>query len=333
MPDHPAIRLQPVDSLDITILADNNIDVLLPDQGPAKRVSLNLSQRAKARFVEGGSVIDVPVAQHGFSALVTVTTGGRTHRTLFDTGLVPTGASENMRRLDIDARDIGAIVLSHNHFDHTVGMDGIAQALGMRNLPVIIHPEFWTRRRVNFPGRAPLELPVTSKNALRESGFEIIEDRQPSFLLGGALLVTGEVARTSGFEKGFPGKAHEAWRGDHWEPDPLVLDDQALIAHVNGRGLVVLTGCGHAGIVNIVRHAMQITGESGVYAVMGGFHLSGGIFEAIIQPTVAALREIAPKVIVPAHCTGWKAMQQLATVMPEAFIMNSVGTRFEFRGA
>jgi 7,8-dihydropterin-6-yl-methyl-4-(beta-D-ribofuranosyl)aminobenzene 5'-phosphate synthase len=212
-------------------------------------------------------------------------------------------------------------------------MDGIALTLGKRNLPVIIHPEFWTRRRVNFPGRAPFDMPVTSKTALREAGFEIIESREPSFLLGGALLVTGEVARTSGFEKGFPGNAHEAWRGDHWEPDPLVLDDQALIAHVKGRGLAVLTGCGHAGVVNIVRHAMRITGENRVHAVVGGFHLTGGIFEAIIPQTVAALREIAPDVLVPAHCTGWKALGAVAAAMPEAFIMNSVGTRFELRGA
>ena len=73
------------------------------------------------------------------------------------------------------------------------------------------------------------------------------------------MLITGEVDRVTGFEKGFP--VHQAWRGQSWEPDPLILDDQALIIHVAGRGLLVLTGCGHAGIVNIVRHAQRLTGK------------------------------------------------------------------------
>jgi 7,8-dihydropterin-6-yl-methyl-4-(beta-D-ribofuranosyl)aminobenzene 5'-phosphate synthase len=117
---------------------------------------------------------------------------------------------------------------------------------------VLIHPEFWSRRRLAIPGE-PFELPTTSRRALEDAGFGIIEQRQPSFLYDRSVLITGEVDRVTGFEKGFP--IHQAWRGGSWEPDPLILDDQALIAHVAGRGLVVLTGCGHAGIINICRYA------------------------------------------------------------------------------
>jgi 7,8-dihydropterin-6-yl-methyl-4-(beta-D-ribofuranosyl)aminobenzene 5'-phosphate synthase len=109
----------------------------------------------------------------------------------------------------------------------------------------------------------------------------------------------------------------------------MILDDQALIAHVEGKGLVVLTGCGHSGIVNIVRYAKKLTGSSHVYAVVGGFHLSGGLFERIIPPTIEALRAEGPEVVVPGHCTGWKAVHRLAATMPDAFVPNSVGTRFE----
>jgi len=91
----------------------------------------------------------------------------------------------------------------------------------------------------------------------------------------------------------------------------------------------VLTGCGHAGIVNIVRHAKALTGVETVYAVLGGFHLSGGLFEPIIPQTVTALAEEGPQVVVPAHCTGWKAQHALAAGLPDAFVPNSVGSRFE----
>jgi 7,8-dihydropterin-6-yl-methyl-4-(beta-D-ribofuranosyl)aminobenzene 5'-phosphate synthase len=135
------------------------------------------------------------------------------------------------------------------------------------------------------------------------------------------------VDRTTAFETGFP--IHQAWREGTWEPDPLILDDQALLVHVEGKGLVVLTGCGHAGIVNIVRYAKKLTGLDTVYAVLGGFHLTGGVFESIIPQTVQALVAEAPEVVVPAHCTGWLATQRLASAMPDAFVLNSVGTRFE----
>ena len=82
---------------------------------------------------------------------------------------------------------------------------------------------------------------------------------------------------------------HQAWTGTEWQHDPLVLDDQALVVHVRGQGLVVLTGCGHAGAVNIVRHAMRLTGVDSLHALLGGLHLSGPAFEPIIAPTVNAL--------------------------------------------
>ena len=195
-------------------------------------------------------------------------------------------------------------------------------------MPVLIHPEFWTRRRVAFPGREPFELPTTSKSALEGAGFDIVEQRQPSFLLDGSLLVTGEVDRTTEFERGFQG--HEAHRHGEWQPDPLILDDQALVAKVRGHGLVVLTGCGHSGIVNILRYVRKLTGEDRLHAVLGGFHLSGPGFEPIIGPTCDALAEFAADYLVPAHCTGWRATHAIAARFPEAFIQNCVGTRFEF---
>jgi 7,8-dihydropterin-6-yl-methyl-4-(beta-D-ribofuranosyl)aminobenzene 5'-phosphate synthase len=281
-----------------------------------------------ARLLEGGRTGDALRAEHGFSCLVTIEKGGVATRVLFDAGLTPDGLVENMRRLDIPRGDIDIIVLSHGHWDHTTGMDGLVGELGRANVPVLIHPEFWSRRRVALPGREPIELPSTSKGALEGAGFEIVEQQQPSFLLDGSLLVTGEVDRTTEFEQGFP--VHEAYRHGAWRPDPLILDDQALVASVRGRGLVVLTGCGHSGIVNILRYVRKLTDEDRIHAVVGGFHLSGPLFEKVIAPTCEALAEFSPDHLVPSHCTGWRATHAIAARFPEAFIQNSVGTRFEF---
>ena len=108
----------------------------------------------------------------------------------------------------------------------------------------------------------------------------------------------------------------------------MIHDDQAVVIHVKEKGLVILTGCGHAGAINTIRHAQELTGIQQVYAVLGGSHLTGALFEPSIPPTIAALKTLNPALIVPAHCTGWKATHALARKLPEAFVPNSVGTRF-----
>jgi 7,8-dihydropterin-6-yl-methyl-4-(beta-D-ribofuranosyl)aminobenzene 5'-phosphate synthase len=241
--------------------------------------------------------------------------------------MTPDGLAENMRRLQLSPKDIETVVLSHGHFDHTTGLDGFVKSIGRANLPVIIHPEFWSRRRVLIPGRDPFELPSTSRLGLVGAGFEIIENRQPSFLFENAVLITGEVDRTTEFEKGFP--IHQALRDGQWEPDPLILDDQALVMNVREKGLVVLTGCGHAGIVNILRYARKLTGIDNVYFVMGGLHLNGPLFEPIIPAVCDGLEGISPQYIAAAHCTGWKAVHTISARFPGVYLQNSVGTRFE----
>jgi 7,8-dihydropterin-6-yl-methyl-4-(beta-D-ribofuranosyl)aminobenzene 5'-phosphate synthase len=100
------------------------------------------------------------------------------------------------------------------------------------------------------------------------------------------------------------------------------------VVHVQDKGLVVMTGCGHAGIVNIVRYAQKLSGVNKVYAILGGFHLNGPAFEPLLAQTCDALAAFAPRVIVPTHCTGFRAIHRLATQLPVAF-QSSVGTRFE----
>jgi 7,8-dihydropterin-6-yl-methyl-4-(beta-D-ribofuranosyl)aminobenzene 5'-phosphate synthase len=326
------VRLEPVDAITLTTLVDNLSDMLLLDEGPAKRVGLVSAAslpRIPEPLFEGGETLDGLHGEHGFAMLVTIHQGEQRSHVVFDTGMSPHGMTANMRRLGIDPKDVELVILSHGHFDHTTGLDGFIGAVGRPNIPIVVHPLLWTRRRIAIPGIEPIEIPTLSKRALEGAGFEIIESRQPSLVFKNSVLITGEVARTSGFETGMP--FHEADHGSGWEPDPLILDDQALIVNVRGAGLVVLTGCGHAGVVNILRHAQQLTGVERVHAVIGGFHLNGPLFASVIPPTVEALAALAPDVVVPAHCSGRDAANAIAVRLPDAYIQNSVGTRYELR--
>ncbi len=324
------IRLEAVDAVEITIVVDNVIDVFMPDQGQATRFREgSASGRRSSRTLDGGLVDELPTAEHGFAALVTVVAGTSRETVLFDAGRTPDGLRHNLRTLRLDHKSIMAIVLSHGHFDHTTGLDGLARLMGRSRLPVVIHPDFWNRRRLLLPGREPWELPTTSRSALVDVGFDIVEGRQPSFMLSGRVLVTGEIDRTSDFEPGFP--FQHAWTEEGWQPDPLVLDDQALIVNLRDRGLVVLTGCGHAGIINTLRYAQRLTGVDRMHAVIGGFHLNGPLYEPLIPATCDALAAMGPDVLVPSHCTGWRATHRLAARFPEAFIPSSVGTRIELQ--
>jgi 7,8-dihydropterin-6-yl-methyl-4-(beta-D-ribofuranosyl)aminobenzene 5'-phosphate synthase len=327
------VPLRPVRRVHVTTLVDNALDVFAADTGPVRRRPAPDWPRRPAAAHQADPVFDGPVGEHGFSALVEVeTAAGRVHRLLFDTGVSPDGMVANMRRLGLAPDSVSAVVCSHGHWDHTTGLDGLARALGgAARLPVVLHPEFWARRRITLPGRDPWELPTTSRAGLEGLGFEVVERPEPSFLFDGSVLVTGEVPRRTDFERGWA--IHEALRGGRWEADPLVLDDQALVVDVAGRGLLVITGCGHAGVVNIVRHARALTGVEHVHAVVGGFHLTGALFAPVVTPTVAALAALAPDLVLPAHCTGWQACHELAGRLPDAFVPNGVGTRLELVAA
>ena len=322
----PQVILEPVDAVELTALMDNVTDIFMPDQGPARRPGPLPGKTRTSAIMASGRAPDALIAEHGFSMLVTVHKGASVHRVLFDAGTSPDGVVENMRRLDIDPGSIEAVVCSHGHFDHTTGIDGLIRSVGRANMPVLIHPHFWRRRRIVLPGRDPIELPTTSRRALAEAGFDIIEEQQPSFLFGRSVLITGEVARTTGYEPGFP--PQQAWAGDGWQPDPMVLDEQALIVNVSGRGLVVITGCGHAGVVNIARYARRLCGGAPLYALLGGFHLNGPLFEPLIPRVLDELAAMNPAVLVPAHCTGWRAQHAMAARFPAAFVPNAVGSSF-----
>ncbi len=308
------VQLWDADEVRITTVVDNVIDVLTPGTEVARRFELRADSFEKA----------VPIAEHGFAALIATRLCGRANQVLLDTGSSPTGILHNLDAMSIDLSGLDAVVISHGHADHTLGLPKLLSRLAGQRVRVVAHPDAFLERRVVFP-KVTVTMPPLSRDLVSGGNVELIEATGPTLLADGTVVVSGEIARTTSFEVGLP--PNQSRRDGLWQPDAVMRDDQCVAVSVRGKGLVIVSGCGHAGIVNTVLHVQAITGIEKVHAVVGGFHLQN---PHLIAPTVSALKAIGPRYVVPTHCTGWAAVHEFARVMPEAFVPNSVGTTLLF---
>ena len=311
------VALEPVDEAEVLIVVDNAVDALA---AATDRV---------LRPTRSWDAFDRPSlrAEHGLSLLLTIRRGGRESQILYDAGVGRDTALHNLDVLEIQPRELRTLIMSHGHADHHGGLAGLAKRYG-RGLPLVIHPDAWTERKAVFPDGNEVRLPPPSRSDLQAEGVEIVDERGPSLLVDNCVLVTGQVERTTGFEPGFP--PQHAHRDGGWEPDPWVWDDQALVVNIRDKGLLVMSGCGHAGVVNILRYVRRLTGIDKVHGFVGGMHLTGALFERIIPLTIEELVTMGVDVLVPGHCSGWKAQQELAHRLPAAYIPSNVGSTVRF---
>jgi 7,8-dihydropterin-6-yl-methyl-4-(beta-D-ribofuranosyl)aminobenzene 5'-phosphate synthase len=315
--------LKDIESAEVTCLVDNSVDVLLPNTKVAYRPSLDENW-----------FVHPLMAEHGFCAAINLEINGTEHRLLFDSGLDPLTASHNAEVLGLDLSYCELVISSHGHIDHVGGLLNIKKRINeekqkqKQKLPLVLHEDAFRNRLVKFEDGRTINLPAPNRADLIQAGYNLVEKQSQSLWIKDSILVTGEIPRTNDFEKGFPN--HYSEIDGKMENDPLIKDDQAIVLNIKDKGLVIITGCAHAGIINIIKYAKELSGEDRIYAVIGGMHLTGGVFEPLIPRTIDELEQLKPNFIIPCHCSGLKALTEIAKNMPNAFIQNSVGTKYIF---
>jgi 7,8-dihydropterin-6-yl-methyl-4-(beta-D-ribofuranosyl)aminobenzene 5'-phosphate synthase len=320
------IALNRVDGVEITSLVDNTVEFLSTiGKKEVHQVREWVKDRMGEEWVK--KHFRLPFAEHGFSMLIKVFSNGNSHTILFDAGLSREGVVTNAMGMGLSLAEVESIVLSHGHYDHFGGLVNVLKFIDKRNLQIIVHKDMFKIRGVVTPDgtvRKYQEFPKEDQVA----PAKYLRTKQPCLLADDHILVTGEITRKTDFEKGFP--RQQVFSGEKWQPDPWVWDDRAIIVNVKRKGLVVISGCAHAGIVNTSLYARQMTGITKVHAILGGFHLAGKECEPRISSTIEVLRKFRPKIVVPSHCTGWRGIYAIFQAMPRAFVWNSVGNLYRF---
>ncbi len=304
-----------VDKLTLWVLTDNYYDANRADVKNTKRY----------RSLPGKSIH----AEHGVSFFAETTVGGKTSTCMFDYGLDPAGVMNNIALLGIDIGKVNAFSLSHGHYDHYTNAVSILKQNQPRiagGTPFYVGEEAFARRYSLRPGATePSDLGQLKREDIEALGLKVVEVKTLTEIVPGAYF-TGNIARVTPYEKVPPTLLIK--RGEKPEPDDF-RGEQGLFFNVKGKGLVVLSGCAHAGIVNTVKQAQKIAGTDKVHAIMGGFHLINAKPE-LIQSTVADIKAMKPDMIVPAHCTGFEAIVAFNKEMPNEFVMNTAGTQYTF---
>lgn len=286
------------------------------------------------------------LAEHGFAAFLHLKEARQ--QIIWDAGITETALLENAAKMGIDLSLVDAIALSHGHRDHAEALTGLLHLIVPRlearewqqditpeeiegwiesqRVPLVAHPACFRERWSIAPdGRrfGPRRLPRAEWEA---AGADIVETAEPYKLAPGC-WTTGEIPRRS-FERAGTSPRWVYRAGGQFIRD-YVPDDQAIVINVRDKGLVILSGCAHSGVVNTVHHARHISGVDNIWAILGGFHL-GRAEEDDIERTIDAITALEPRMVVPSHCTGWEATVRFAERMPGQFVQGTVGTTYLF---
>lgn len=319
-------------------------------------------------FARGGSVGDVTVqrtpltrpvgsgplllSEHGLAYHLESFQGTEKKEILLDFALTWRSLANNYQGLKVDPANADALILSHGHDDHYSGLPELAHTLQGRFKPGLTlyagGEDTFCHRWVMTPDGRKVDWGQLKRAELEARGIIVVLAKQPTVVAGHA-FTSGQIPRLTDFEKwppaarlqaGAPGSACEASLHFpigtlHMEAKPgeLVQDlfwgEHATAYHVRNRGLVVISACGHAGIINSIRQVQTATGIDKVQAVIGGFHLALAPDE-IVAKTVEALKAIDPDYLIPMHCTGFNTIAAIQREMPTKLILPSTGTRVVF---
>lgn len=312
--------LTPATRIEVLVLVDNVTDVLSSTPLFVMRETVRMVRRG-IRPTTGAAFC---CAAHGLSLVITAYGPAGPKTMMFDGGPSDFMMEMNGKRLGVDFGATGAVTLSHGHWDHA---GGIPRALGMiraanggRPVPLFLHPAMFQQRGLRMPdgGVLPGD-PFPTPEAWTQFGAQPTITTEPVTCLEDMFFISGEIPRVTAYEKGLEPQVRRVTPDGPWEPEPGVIDEQFLAVNVRDKGLVVFSGCSHAGVVNVLRHAQVSVPGVKLYAVIGGFHLAGGT-EAIIPETVRDIRGVGLEHIIAGHCTGWRAMNALQQTLGEQIV-------------
>jgi 7,8-dihydropterin-6-yl-methyl-4-(beta-D-ribofuranosyl)aminobenzene 5'-phosphate synthase len=303
------IPLKPVKKLTIQILVDNYIDSILPSDDRIQRPPM----------VKGGELSKTPIAEHGLSLLI----DADGEQFIMDFGLSDFGLIYNMEVLEIRPDSIPFGVLSHGHHDH---LGGLPPFMKKRRAPFVLYMHedvLLEKRYLSLSSEEGFYFPRVERERLEDHGVVLRVLQGAEAVLDGKCLISGEIPRVTDFERGLPGAYYEESGRrlrDH------LRDDMSLYFHVEGKGLVVVSGCAHAGIINSILYGKKVSGIDTIYGVIGGFHLTGTVMEEVLPKTLDHLKKLSPQIICPMHCTGWESQRRLKELFQDRFIISSTGS-------
>jgi len=324
------MHIQAVDKLKIQVLVDNVTDSL---SSVPENVTHEMAYLRKNGMTElSGECLCC--GAHGLSLLITASQGKAEHHLLFDAGPEGEVFARNVNKLNAPIGSVEAVVLSHGHWDHAGGFLTAVDLIKSKNkgkeLVFHLNPGmFYQRATTSHNGGICPFKKVPTVNELEQRGAVVVNSNEPRLLLDDMFYLSGEIPRVTEYEKGFPGHVRQV-SGSEWEDDPWILDERFLVVHVRGKGLIVFSACSHAGIINVLKQAQKIFPGLALYAVMGGFHLSGRSVEKIIPQTVTDMKQFDLEMIIPAHCTGWRAVGALGALFGDKVVPSAVGRVYEF---
>lgn len=324
-------NLREVDALEVQVLVDNVTDSLSTVPHDVTHEWSHLGENGP--LILSGEAICC--AAFGLSLLVTARIETTSYTMLFDAGPEAYPIARNGERLGISFGSVGAIVLSHGHWDHAGGLLEAVRMVGTSNggKPIECHvnPGMFATRALKKPdGRYLPFKDIPSTESLTEAGAAVVNSAKAR-LLHDLFYLSGEIPRVTPYELGLPSHMKKSLDGTGWEPDPMILDERYVAVRVKGKGIVVFTACSHAGVINVLKDASNVFAGLPLFGVMGGFHLSGPGPESIIPNTVADIRSFGLKRIMPGHCTGWRAVSELSRIFDDDVLVPcAVGRKFHF---
>jgi 7,8-dihydropterin-6-yl-methyl-4-(beta-D-ribofuranosyl)aminobenzene 5'-phosphate synthase len=321
-----------VDSLSVRLVVDSYFDLFMPK---ATHPLCRIEHVSRIRGHETSTL----ACEWGLSLHLESAKAGEMHQYLLDFGFTPEIVNRNVELLGIEPEKLDGLILSHSHRDHYGGLVGFVARhrarmrddLKLYTGGKLTFREKWNRGR---DGEQPVSMGALDDAALHAAHVETV-CCDHAHTLGGA-FTSGPIGRTS-FERVLPNTLVEPTPADHFTDEErrgrLVPDkhpdEHATCYIVQGRGLVVISSCGHSGIVNTVKSAMAVSGIDKLHAVIGGFHL-GVAPNDYIEHTVAELKALKPDVLVPMHCTGKGFIAAALREMPNETVLTNTGSRFTF---